>query len=276
VIPSSFDYVAVDSADAAIAALTEHGDEAKLMAGGHSLIPLMRFRLANPTVVIDIGKVGDLSYIRDAGDHVAIGALTRHMAVETNDLLKADIPLLAHCAAQVGDPSVRHRGTIGGSLAHADAASDLPAALLALGGSVIARGPNGEREVKADDLFTGFLENSLADDEMITEVRVPKATGAGWSYQKFNRRAQDWAIVGVAAVLNGSPGVSLVNMGATPMRAAAVEEALNSGASHSDAAQKAADGGTPPEDLNGDAEYRTHLAKVLVERALTEAAGRKA
>ena len=275
-IPSSFDYVAVDSADAAIAALTEHGDEAKLMAGGHSLIPLMKFRLANPTVVIDIGNVGDLSFIRDAGDHVAIGALTRHMAVETNDLLKADIPLLAHVAAQVGDPSVRHRGTIGGSLAHADAASDLPAALLALGGSVIVRGPNGEREVKADDLFTGFLENSLADDEMITEVRVPKATGAGWSYQKFNRRAQDWAIVGVAAVLNGSPGVSLVNMGATPLRASAVEEALNSGASHSDAAQKAADGGTPPEDLNGDAEYRTHLAKVLVERALTEAAGRKA
>ncbi len=275
-IPSSFDYVAVDSADAAIAALTEHGDEAKLMAGGHSLIPLMKFRLANPTVVIDIGRVGDLSYINDAGDHIAIGALTRHMMVETSELLKADVPLLAHCAAQVGDPSVRHRGTIGGSLAHSDAASDLPAALLALGGSVIARGPSGEREVRADDLFTGFLENSLADDEMITEVRVPKATGAGWSYQKFNRRAQDWAIVGVAAVLNGSAGVSLVNMGPTPMRASAVEDALNSGSSHADAAQKAADGGTPPEDLNGDAEYRTHLAKVLVERALTEAAGRKA
>jgi carbon-monoxide dehydrogenase medium subunit len=276
VIPSSFDYVAVDSADAAIAALTEHGDEAKLMAGGHSLIPLMKFRLANPTVVIDIGRISDLSYINDAGDHIAIGALTRHMAVENSALLKADVPLLAHCASQVGDPSVRHRGTIGGSLAHADAASDLPAALLALGGSVIVRGPSGEREVKADDLFTGFLENSLGDDEMITEVRVPKATGAGWSYQKFNRRAQDWAIVGVAAVLNGSAGVSLVNMGPTPMRASAVEDALNSGASHTDAAQKAADGGTPPEDLNGDAEYRTHLAKVLVERALTEAAGRKA
>ncbi|NNE96936.1 MAG: xanthine dehydrogenase family protein subunit M [Acidimicrobiales bacterium] len=274
-IPSSFDYVAVDSADAAIGALTEHGDEAKLMAGGHSLIPLMKFRLANPTVVIDIGRVNDLSYIRDAGDHVAIGALTRHMAVETSDLLKADVPLLAHCASQVGDPSVRHRGTIGGSLAHADAASDLPAALLALGGSVMVKGPNGEREVKADDLFVGFLENSLADDEMITEVRVPKATGAGWSYQKFNRRAQDWAIVGVAAVLNGSAGVSLVNMASTPLRAAGVEEALASGASHADAAQRAADGGSPPEDLNGDAEYRTHLAKVLVQRALTEAESRK-
>ncbi|NNF54955.1 MAG: xanthine dehydrogenase family protein subunit M [Acidimicrobiales bacterium] len=275
-IPAKFDYVAVDSAEAALAALTEHGDEAKLMAGGHSLIPLMKFRLATPTVVIDIGRIQDLSYIKDAGDHVAIGALTRHMMVEKSDLLKAEVPLLAHCASQVGDPSVRHRGTIGGSLAHADAASDLPAALLALRGSVMVTGPNGAREVKADDLFAGFLENSLADDEMITEVRVPKAAGAGWSYQKFNRRAQDWAIVGVAALLNGSAGVSLVNMGPTPMRASGVEEALGGGASASDAAQHAADGGDPPTDLNGDAEYRTHLSKVLVERALTEAASRKA
>ncbi len=273
-IPAKFDYMAVDSAEAALAALTEHGDEAKLMAGGHSLIPLMKFRLATPTMVIDIGRIKDLSYINDAGDHIAIGALTRHMAVETSDLLKAEVPLLAHCASQVGDPSVRHRGTIGGSLAHSDAASDLPAALLALGGSVMVKGPNGQREVKADDLFAGFLENSLADDEMIIEVRVPKMAGAGWSYQKFNRRAQDWAIVGVAAVLNGSAGVSLVNMGPTPMRAKGVEDALNGGASHADAAQKAADGGEPPSDLNGDAEYRTHLAKVLVQRALTEAEGR--
>ncbi len=273
-IPSSFDYTVADSADAAIAALTEHGDEAKLMAGGHSLIPLMKFRLANPSVVIDIGRVGDLSYINDGGDHVAIGALTRHMSVETSDLLKADVPLLAHCAAQVGDPSVRHRGTIGGSIAHADPASDLPAALLALKGSLVAKGPGGERVISADDFFTGFLENSLAADEMLTEIRIPKTTGAGWSYQKFNRRAQDWAIVGVAAVLNGSAGVSLVNMGATPMRARAVEDALDAGASAGDAAQKAADGAEPPEDLNGDAEYRTHLAKVLVERALTEARSR--
>ncbi len=274
-IPSKFDYVAVDSAEAAIAALTEHGDEAKLMAGGHSLLPLMKFRLANPTVVIDIGKVKDLSYINDGGDHIAIGALTRHMAVETSDLLKAEVPLLAHVAAQVGDPSVRHKGTIGGSLAHSDAASDLPAALLALNGSVVAKGPGGERVIAADDLFAGFLENSLADDEMITEVRVPKMAGAGWSYQKFNRRAQDWAIVGVAAVLNGSAGIGLVNMGSMPMRGSGVEAAIASGASHAEAAQKAADGGTPPEDLNGDAEYRTHLSKVLVERALIEAASRK-
>lgn len=275
-IPAKFDYVEADSADAALAALTEHGDEAKLMAGGHSLIPLMRFRLANPTVVIDIGRIGDLSYINDGGDHVAIGALTRHRAVETSDLLKSQAPMLAHVASQVGDPSVRHRGTIGGSIAHGDPASDLPAALLALGGSVVAKGPNGERVIPASELFTGFLETAVGADEMITEVRVPKAAGAGWSYQKFNRRAQDWAIVGVAAQASSNGGgatVSLVNMGSTPILAGAVNSALTSGADADAAAAVAAEGTSPPEDLNGDAEYRTHLAQVLVRRALTEANG---
>ncbi len=275
-IPAKFDYVEADSADAALAALAEHGDEAKLMAGGHSLIPLMRFRLANPTVVIDIGRIGDLSYINDGGDHVAIGALTRHRAVETSDLLKSQVPMLAHVAAQVGDPSVRHRGTIGGSIAHGDPASDLPAALLALGGSVVAKGPNGERVIPASELFTGFLETAVGADEMITEVRVPKAAGAGWSYQKFNRRAQDWAIVGVAAQASSNGGgatVSLVNMGATPILADAVNAALASGADADAAAAVAAEGTSPPEDLNGDTEYRTHLAQVLVRRALTEANG---
>ncbi len=272
-IPANFDYVEADSADAAIAALTQHGDEAKLMAGGHSLLPLMKFRLAVPSVVVDIGRLNDLSYINDAGDHVAIGALTRHRAVETSELLKTQAPILAHVASQVGDPSVRHRGTLGGSLAHGDPASDLPAALLALGGSVVAKGPNGEREIAATDFFTGFLETALAADEMLTEVRVPKVPDAGWSYQKFNRRAQDWAIVGVAAVQNGTTGVALVNMGQTPMVAAAVQDALAGGASIDDASAVAAQGTTPPEDLNGDAEYRTHLAQVLVKRALTEAAG---
>lgn len=277
-IPAKFDYVEADSADAALAALAEHGDESKLMAGGHSLIPLMRFRLANPTVVIDIGRIGDLSYINDGGDHVAIGALTRHRAVETSDLLKSQAPLLAHVAAQVGDPSVRHRGTIGGSIAHGDPASDLPAALLALGGSVVAKGPSGERVIPASELFTGFLETAVGPDEMITEVRVPKAAGAGWSYQKFNRRAQDWAIVGVAAQsgsngASGSTTVSLVNMGSTPILAGAVNAALASGADADAAAAVAAEGTSPPEDLNGDAEYRTHLAQVLVKRALSEANG---
>jgi carbon-monoxide dehydrogenase medium subunit len=272
-IPAAFEYVEATSVDAAIAALSEHGDEAKLLAGGHSLIPLMRFRLAAPAVVVDIGRIGELSYIDDAGDHVAIGALTRHRAMETSGLLQAQAPLLAHVASQVGDPQVRHRGTIGGSLAHGDPASDLPAALLALGGSVVARGPGGEREIAATDLFTGFLETALAADELLTEIRVPKAPGAGWSFQKFNRRAQDWAIVGVAAAGNGSTKVALVNMGQTPLVASAVEEALAGGASIGEAAALAAEGTTPPEDLNADAEYRGHLARVLVERALTEVAG---
>ncbi|MGH1491726.1 MAG: FAD binding domain-containing protein [Acidimicrobiales bacterium] len=272
-IPSPFDYVEADSAEAAIAALAEHGDESKLIAGGHSLIPLMRFRLANPSVLIDIGRISDLSYINDGGDHVAIGALATHRMLETSDLLKSQAPILSHVASQVGDPAVRHKGTLGGSIAHGDPASDLPAALLALGGSVVAKGPNGERTIAAADLFTGFLETAVAADEMITEIRVPKVPDAGWSYQKFNRRAQDWAIVGVAAVQNGSTGIALVNMGPTPMLATAVQDALASGADIDAAAAVAADGTSPPEDLNGDTEYRNHLAQVLMKRALTEAAG---
>ncbi len=273
-IPAPVDYVEAESADAAIAALTQHGDEAKLLAGGHSLIPLMKFRLATPTVLVDIGRLGDLSYINDGGDHIAIGALTTHRALETSALLQADAPIMAHVASQVGDPSVRHRGTLGGSLAHGDPASDLPAALLASGGSVVAKGPNGERVIPASELFTGFLETALAADELMTEVRIPKATGAGWSYQKFNRRAQDWAIVGAAAVASGNGDgtrVALVNMGPTPMLSSAVGSALSGGASAADAAALAAEGTSPPEDLNGDAEYRSHLARVLVKRALDEA-----
>jgi carbon-monoxide dehydrogenase medium subunit len=273
VIPAPFDYVEADSADAAIAALAEHGDEAKLMAGGHSLLPLMKFRLAAPSVIVDIDRLADLGAITDGGDHIAIGALARHRAVETSELVRSQAPILAHVASQIGDPSVRHRGTIGGSIAHGDPASDLPAALLALGGTVVARGPSGSREIAASDLFTGFLETALAPDELLTEVRVPKVPTASWSFQKFNRRAQDWAIVGVAAVRNGSTGVALINMGPTPIVASAVQDALAGGASIDDAAAVAAEGTTPPDDLNGDAEYRSHLARVLVHRALTEAAG---
>ena len=273
-IPATFDYVEADSADAAIAALTEHGDEAKLMAGGHSLIPLMKFRLATPGVIVDIGRISDMNYVREAGGHIAIGALTTHRELETSQLLKAQAPMLAHVASKVGDPAVRHKGTLGGSIAHADPASDLPAALLALGGSVIAKGPNGEREIAGSDLFTGFLESALAPDEIMTEIRIPNAANAGWSYQKFQRRAQDWAIVAVAALVpkNNDPArVALVNMGPTPMTSAAVEGALASGASIDDAAAVAADGTSPPEDLNGDAEYRGHLARVLTKRALEQA-----
>ena len=270
-IPAAFDYVRVDSADAAIAQLVEHGDDAKILAGGHSLIPLMKLRLASPAKLVDVGRVKELSYIKDAGDHLAIGALTRHRDVEISTVLKEHNPLLAHAASYVGDPQVRHRGTIGGSVAHGDGASDLPAVILALGGTIVAQGPNGTRSIAAKDFFHGFLTTALAEDELLTEIRVPKITGAGWSFQKFNRRAQDWAIVGVAAwKLNGDSGIGLVNMGSTPVRASATEAALAGGASAADAAALAADGLEPPADLNASVEYRQHLARVLVRRALEE------
>ena len=271
-IPAPFDYKLATSAEEAIALVGEYGDEAKFLAGGHSLLPLMKLRLAQPTMLIDIGRLTDLSYIRDAGDHVAIGALTRHMDVEKSDLLLEHVPLLAHAAGHVGDPQVRHRGTIGGSIAHSDAASDLPATTLALGATYVAQGPNGTREIAAADFFHGFLQNALDEDEILTEIRVPKMTGAGWSFQKFNRRAQDWAIVGVAAWRRGSEcGVGLVNMGSTPILATSVASALAGGASVAEAAEQAAAEAEPQADLNATVEYREHLAKVLVRRALDEA-----
>ena len=271
-IPVAFDYERAGSAAEALAMLAEHGDEAKLLAGGHSLLPMMKLRLAYPSVLIDIGRLDDLSYVRDAGDHLAIGALTKHRQIETSDLVQEHAPLLAHTTSQVGDPQVRHRGTIGGSLAHADSAADHPATLLSMGGSVVVSGPSGERVVPATELFAGFLESSLEPTEMITEVRIPKYTGSGWSFQKLNRRAQDWAIVGVSAQrVNGSAQVALVNMHPTPIRATAVEEALESGASASDAADLAHVGMEPSSDLNASVEFRQHLARVLVKRALDEA-----
>jgi carbon-monoxide dehydrogenase medium subunit len=268
-IPAAFDYVRVDSVDAAIAALTEAGDDAKLLAGGHSLIPLLRYRLATPSVLVDVGRLDDLRYVRRENGHVAIGALTRHSELEFSDVLAEHCPMLRHVAGLVGDPAVRHHGTIGGSLAHADPASDLPAAVLALGGTLVAEGPSGRREIAADAFFTGFLESALAPDEVLVEVRVPADSG-GWAYEKFNRRAQDWAIVGVA-VARGGAGVALVNMGSTPVRAAAVEAALAAGAGATDAAAHAAEGAEPPTDNNGDPAYRSHLARVLTARALRTA-----
>ena len=270
-IPAAFDYVRAGSADEAVALLGEHGDDAKVLAGGHSLLPLMKLRLAEPSMLIDVGRVRDLSYVRDGGDHVAVGALTRHYDVQTSDVLSSAAPLLAHAAGQVGDPQVRHRGTIGGSIAHGDPASDLPAVLLAYEATLVARGPGGERTIEAGEFFRGFLETALAPDELLTEIRVPKGA-TGWSFQKFNRRAQDWAIVGVAAVArDGGAAVGLVNMSSTPVRAGATEAALASGASTSDAASHASDGLEPPDDLNASAEFRRHLASVLVRRALDEA-----
>jgi len=268
VIPAAFSYARADSVDQAVALLAEHGDEAKLLAGGHSLLPLMKLRLATPSVLVDVGRLDELSFVRDDGDALAIGGLTRHHDVEHDAVLRAHAPLLAAAAGEVGDPQVRHRGTLGGSLAHGDPASDLPAVVLALRGDIVVRGSGGERVLAADDFFRGFLETALAPDEIITEVRVPKTNGAGWAFEKFNRRAQDWAIVGVAALGGDEPGVALVNMGDRPVRAGAVESALRSGASPADAAAFAGDDTDPPSDLNASAEYRRHLARVLVGRAL--------
>lgn len=276
-IPVAFEYERATSVESALALLAEHGDDAKLIAGGHSLLPLMKLRLATPGVLVDIARIPELSYVREDGDAIAIGALTRHHDVNTSALLAREVPLLAHAAGQVGDPQVRHRGTIGGSLVHGDPASDLPAVLLALDADVVVAGPAGTRIVPARDLFTGFLETAVGEDELLTEIRVPRVAGVGWSFQKFSQRACDWAIVGVAALgaADGrGPGVALVNMGATPLRASAVEAALVGGADPAEAAALAAEGTEPPGDLNASPDFREHLARVLVRRALDEAATR--
>jgi len=271
-IPAAFDYVRASSAEEAIALIGEHGEDAKFLAGGHSLLPLMKLRLAQPSVLVDIGRLTDLSYIREDGDVIAIGALTRHMDVQNSDVLKQHVPLLARAAGTVGDPQVRHRGTLGGTIAHADPASDLPAVTLALGATYVAQGPGGTREIASADFYEGFLTSTLAADEMLTEIRIPKMQGAGWGFEKFTRRAQDWATVGVAAWRrNGDAGIALVNMGSTPILATSVASALAGGASVADAAEQAAAEAEPQSDLNASVEYRTHLAKVLVRRALESA-----
>jgi len=272
VIPAAFEYRRAGSAAEAIGLVGEFGEDAKLLAGGHSLLPLMKLRLAQPSVLIDIGRVSELSYIREEGEVIAIGALTRHRELETSSLLAEHVPLLAHAASHVGDPQVRHRGTIGGSIAHADPASDLPATTLALGAEYVIQGPSGTRTVAAADFYQGFLESVLEPDEVLTEIRIPKMGDAGWGFHKFNRRAQDWAIVGVAAWRRGNnAGVALVNMGSTPILATAVTDALAAGASIDDAARHASDNAEPQTDLNASIEYRTHLAHILTRRALTDA-----
>jgi aerobic carbon-monoxide dehydrogenase medium subunit len=281
-IPISFDYEVAESVDHAIELLKENGDEAKLLAGGHSLLPIMKLRLAAPTVLVDLGRIGDLNYVSDEGNHLAIGAMTRHCDVERDATLKEHCGLISYTASLVGDPQVRHRGTIGGSVSHGDAASDLPSALLALEADFVIKGSGGERTVAAGDFFEDYLQTTLAPDEVLTEIRVPKLNGAGWSYKKFNRRAQDWAVVGVAAVVersNGSIGsarIGLTNMGSTPLRATAAENAL-SGADPSsvgEATNSADEGTSPSSDIAASAEYRRHLARVLSRRAVEEALGR--
>jgi aerobic carbon-monoxide dehydrogenase medium subunit len=270
-IPAPFTYQRAPSVDAALELAARGGEDAKFLAGGHSLLPLMKLRLAVPEVLIDIGRLGELRYIRDEGSHIAVGALTTHDDLARSDLLASDLPLLAHAAGQIGDPQVRHRGTIGGSLAHADSAADLPAVILALDATLVARGPAGSREIGAAAFFLGLFESALQPGELLTEIRVPKPEAAGWSFQKFTKRAIDWAIVGVA-VQGGS--VALVNMGQTPVRAGAVERALASGAGPRDAAAHAAEESSPPDDINAGRGYREHLARVLVARALEESRSR--
>ncbi len=280
-IPASFDYEVAESVDHALELLRTKED-AKLIAGGHSLLPLMKLRLASPATLVDIGRLGDLRGVSDAGDHLAIGGLTRHHDLNTDALARQHCPLIAYAAGLVGDPQVRHRGTIGGSLAHGDPASDLPTICLVLDAVIVARGPNGERTIDASAFFNGFFDTALGEDEIITEVRVPKTGASGWSYLKFRQRALDWATVGVAAVVGASNGsiqgakVAFTNMGQTPLRAAAVEAAL-AGAPRdavAQAAQKADEGTDPPSDTWASGDFRRHLARVLTGRAVEEALSR--
>ncbi len=280
-ISAPFDYEVAESADHAVQLLGTRED-AKLIAGGHSLLPLMKLRLARPATLVDIGRLDALRGVRDAGDHLAIGGLTRHHDLNNDPVARQHCPLISYAAGLVGDPQVRHRGTIGGSLAHGDPASDLPTVCLALDAVIVARGPGGERTIDAAGFFNGFFDTALADDEIITEIRVPKTGGQGWSYIKFRQRALDWPIVGVAAVVGASNGsiqgarVALANMGQTPVRASATEAAL-AGAPRdavAQAAQSADEGTDPPSDTWASADYRRHLAHVLTGRALEEALSR--
>jgi carbon-monoxide dehydrogenase medium subunit len=268
VIPAAFDYARAETVEHAISLLTEHGDEAKLMAGGHSLLPMMKLRFAFPSVIVDIGHLSEASYVRTEGDEVAIGALTRHCDLVASDVLHAEAPLISIAASYVGDPQVRHRGTIGGSVSHADSAADLPAAVLASDATLVAQGPNGRRTIAATDFFLGYFATALQPDEMLVEIRVPRTGATGAHYEKFTRRANDWAIVAVATVAGR---VALANMGGTPVRASATEAALRDGASVADAAALADDGTEPSGDMHGDSDYRRHLARVLTARSLTAA-----
>ena len=280
-IPAQFDYVRAGSVDEAVAALAEHGDDAKVLAGGQSLIPLLRLRLSYPEVIVDVGRVDEMRGVRDDGGAIVIGAMTTHYDVLHDPLVREHAGLIADATTTVADPAVRHRGTFGGALSHADPAGDLPAVAVALEAQMVIAGPGGRRTVAATDFFVDYLQTAVGPDEVLVEVRVPKHTGWGHHYEKFHRVAQSWAIVGVAAVVrrdDGSIGearVGLTNMGATPVRATAVEQALAGAAPDAvaAAAEHAADGTSAPNDLNGKADYREHLARVLTRRALAAAAG---
>ena len=282
-IPAKFDYVRPSSVDEAVRALASGGDDAKAIAGGQSLMPLLRLRLAYPERLVDLGGLDSLRGVRDLGDALEIGALTTHYEVVRDPLIRAHCGLLAQAAATIADPAVRHRGTIGGGLAHADPAGDLPAVITALDATLIAVGPSGSREIRPADFFVDYLTSSLAPGEILTSIRVPKLDGWGYRYEKFNVTAQAWAIVGVAAVARRSNGhvaearVGLTNMGSVPIRAQATEAAAAgaeaSAAGLAAAAARADEGTNPSSDLRAAADYRRHLARVLTGRALAAAAG---
>jgi carbon-monoxide dehydrogenase medium subunit len=279
VIPAPFDYEAPDNLDEAIRMLHESGEDAKALAGGHSLLPLMKLRLATPTLLVDLRRIPGLHGARQENGGWRIGAMTRHADLQDDDRLG----VVARAAGLIADQQVRNRGTIGGSLAHGDSASDMPTVALALDGEVTARGPSGERTIAARDLFVDYLTTSLAPDELITEVRLPALDGWSFGYQKFTRRAEDWAMVGACALVRKAGDgscedvrIGLTHMGSTPLRASAAEDALRGqaldSASIARAAEQAAEGTHPPSDLNATQDYKRHLARVLTRRALEEAA----
>jgi aerobic carbon-monoxide dehydrogenase medium subunit len=283
VIPASFDYLAPATLEEALSALAEHGDDAKILAGGQSLLPVLRMRLNAPAVVIDLGKIDALRGIREDGDAIVIGAMTQHSVVGSDPLVAQHAALITKAVEHLADAQVRHRGTFGGALAHADPAGDLGAPALALDAGFVIAGPGGTRTVAASEFFVGLFETVIGDDEILTEVRIPKHTGWGAHYEKFVRVAHQWPIVAVAATVRAEGGtiaearVGLTNMGSTPLRARAAEQALTGQSATAEAvaaaAAHAAEGTDPPSDLNGEAGYRRHLATVLTRRAVLSAAG---
>jgi aerobic carbon-monoxide dehydrogenase medium subunit len=279
VIPASFEYAAPESLEDALSLLSQGGGDAKLLAGGHSLLPLMKLRLSAPSMLISLGKVPGLKGVERSNGGFTIGAMTRHSEVAA----ESDLGVAAHAAGLIADQQVRNRGTIGGSIAHGDSAGDLPTVFLAAEGSVTARGPNAERQIPATEMFKSYLTTAVGPDEVVTSVYMPALDGFGWGYEKFTRRAEDWAMVGVCALVKSNGGtcedvrIGLTHMGATPLRATATEEALRgqslSPESIANAAEQAGEGTNPPGDLNATPDYKKHLARVLVRRALTAAAG---
>lgn len=281
-IPAPFDYIRPGSLDEAVGALVEHGEDAKVLAGGHSLLPMVKLRLAYPSVLVDVTRLDEMKGVREDGDELVVGAATTYHDVLTAPLVRERCGVLVDVVREIGDPQVRHRGTFGGGLAHGDPAGDLPAAALALEATFVAEGPDGRRTIAAGDFFVDYLETALAPDEVLVEVRVPTlGAGWGWRYEKFNRVAQAWATVGSLALVERSDGtiaqarVGLTHMGTVPVRASATERALAGAGTDAiaEAAAVADEGTDPPADLNAAPDYRRHLARVLTRRALSEAAG---